>query len=122
MGIVIARLPSSEGVVGRVRGEVVASIGSGPPRIEAVAARLGMSKRTLQRKLTDVGCHFANIVDEVRREAALAHLARRDHSIAEVGYVLGFSEPSAFNRAFRAGLVSRPANTADHIFRTPPCA
>jgi AraC-like DNA-binding protein len=101
MRVVVGRLPSSEGLVGRVRSEVLASIASGPPRIEAVAARLGMSKRTLQRKLTELGCPFANIIDEVRREAALALLGRREHSIAEVGYVLGFSEPSAFHRAFR---------------------
>jgi len=124
MSVVIARLPTSEGVVGRVRGEVVASIGSGPLRIEVVAARLGMSKRTLQRKLTDVGCQFATIVDEVRREAALAHLARRHHSIAEVGYVLGFSEPSAFNRAFRrwTGLSPSEYRKDPHIFRTPRVA
>jgi AraC-like DNA-binding protein len=51
--------------------------------------------------LAEAASPFADIVDEVRRQAALAYLAKRELSIAEVGYLLGFSDPSAFNRAFR---------------------
>jgi AraC-like DNA-binding protein len=98
---IVGGLDADDGVVGRVRAQIAELMAAGPPRLETVAARLKVSARSLQRKLRDAGRPFASIVDEVRREAALSHLAKRDLSIGEVGYLLGFSEPSAFHRAFK---------------------
>jgi AraC-like DNA-binding protein len=60
-----------------------------------------MSARTLQRRLAGEGLSFDGVLDELRRELALRHLADRRVAIAEVAYLLGFSEPSAFHRAFK---------------------
>ncbi|WP_437809797.1 AraC family transcriptional regulator ligand-binding domain-containing protein [Sorangium sp. So ce1078] len=66
----------------------------------ALAARLRMSPRTLQRRLGDEGTSIHALLDEVRRGRAAA-LLEADMAIGEVAYVLGYSEPSAFHRAFR---------------------
>ncbi|WP_437672874.1 AraC family transcriptional regulator [Sorangium sp. So ce131] len=68
--------------------------------LPALAARLRMSPRTLQRRLRDERTSLNALLDEVRRARAAA-LLEADMAIAEVAYLLGYSEPSAFHRAFR---------------------
>ncbi|WP_437710833.1 AraC family transcriptional regulator [Sorangium sp. So ce448] len=68
--------------------------------LDALAARLRMSPRTLQRRLGDEGTSVHALLDEVRRGRAAA-LLDADMAIGEVAYLLGYSEPSAFHRAFR---------------------
>jgi AraC-like DNA-binding protein len=69
--------------------------------LEAVARQLAMSPRTLQRRLADEGSSFQGILAETRREAAERFLAESALSAAEIGYLLGYSEPAAFHRAFK---------------------
>jgi AraC-like DNA-binding protein len=69
--------------------------------IEALARHLAMSTRTLQRRLADEGSSYQEILAETRREAAERFLGESALSVAEVGYLLGYSEPAAFHRAFR---------------------
>lgn len=71
------------------------------PSMNAVARRLALSPRSLQRALAEEGSSFRAVVDDVRKELALAHLAAPDASIAQVALLLGFSEPRAFHRAFK---------------------
>jgi AraC-like DNA-binding protein len=73
----------------------------GPPRIDQIAQRLAMSPRSLQRKLRDEGASFTNVIDEVRQELAESLLSEPSRSVAETCYLLGFSEPRAFHRAFK---------------------
>jgi AraC-like DNA-binding protein len=80
------------------------AITSGPPdagSAEHVARALHMSVRTLQRKLVANGTTFREISDTVRGKLAEGYLSNRKVSIAEVAFLLGFSEQSSFNRAFR---------------------
>jgi AraC-like DNA-binding protein len=79
------------------------------PKAQAIARRLGMSERTLQRRLADEGLSFQKLVDEARRELAEGLLVRSDYSLAEVAFLTGFSEQSAFNRAFKRWLDQTPA-------------
>jgi AraC-like DNA-binding protein len=69
--------------------------------IEQVARELGMSVRTLQRRLRLEGVSFEEIGDDIRTTLAKSYLRDSGMSISEVSYLLGFSEPSAFSRAFR---------------------
>ena len=71
------------------------------PSIDEVATALGTSIRSLQRTLSDEGTTFRQVLDEVRKELALAHLAAPDVSIAQIALLLGFSEPRAFHRSFK---------------------
>jgi len=84
-----------------VRGAVGADLPGREPTLAAAARRLGTSPRTLQRRLEAEGTTFARLVAEVRRERAEALLSAREISVAEVSFLLGFSEQSAFTRAFR---------------------
>jgi len=60
-----------------------------------------MSGRTLQRRLSDRGYSFQKVVDEARRELAERLLKGTEYPLAEVAFLTGFSEQSAFNRAFK---------------------
>jgi AraC-like DNA-binding protein len=71
------------------------------PNIQEVARDLAMSSRNLQRTLRESGTTYQVLLDEVRRDVAIRHLANPSTSVSQVGFLLGFSEPSAFHRAFR---------------------
>ncbi len=71
------------------------------PTRERVAKRLNISARTLQRRLNDWGVTFEELVDEYRRDRALRLLMRADHSVLEIAYSLGYSDPAHFTRAFK---------------------
>ncbi len=85
----------------RVRNEVSRALSQGVPKISDIAAQLGMSGRTLQRRLSDNGASFQSLVDAARRELAERLLSDTGYPLAEVAFLTGFSEQSAFNRAFK---------------------
>jgi AraC-like DNA-binding protein len=73
----------------------------GDTRIESVSRELAMAPRTLQRKLDEEGLTYHALVEETRKAAAVRHLGDRRLSISEIAYLLGYSEPAAFHRAFK---------------------
>ena len=73
----------------------------GEASMEFLAARLKMSPRTLQRRLKDVGVTFKEVLDDVRRQLATSLFKEEHIGITDAAYLLGFSEPSAFQRAFK---------------------
>ena len=81
--------------------KALAMVASEGGSVEAVARALNMSVRTLQRKLVADGTTFKEVADSVRGQLAEGYLNDPRVSIAEVAYMLGFSEQSSFNRAFR---------------------
>lgn len=98
----LARLPRREPTtVDRVRGIVMERLRTGTLTQELVARRLAMSARTLQRKLEDEGATFAGLLEEIRRELATLYLREPSLAVYEVALLLGYSEPSAFFRAFK---------------------
>jgi AraC-like DNA-binding protein len=85
----------------RVREVLPQCLASGEPSQDDIAEILGMSARTLQRKLGEAGTTYKEILDDTRRELALAYLSTPRHSVSDVTYLLGFSAGSCFTRAFR---------------------
>jgi AraC-like DNA-binding protein len=83
----------------RVREMLPAMIDQGGALRDAVARRLAISERTLQRRLADEGTDFSTLVDEVRRTIAQQYLGSDRISVKNLSYKLGFSDPSAFHRA-----------------------
>jgi AraC-like DNA-binding protein len=73
----------------------------GERSLNAVAAALGTGARTLQSRLADEGTGYRELRDRALSEAARSYMARRDMSLCDIALLLGFSEQSAFNRAFR---------------------
>ncbi|WP_298802242.1 AraC family transcriptional regulator [uncultured Pseudokineococcus sp.] len=94
---------------GRVREAVVDDLGGGVPRMTLTASRLGMSERTLQRRLAERGMAYSGLVDQARREVAEVLLVHTDSPFAEIAQLAGFSEQSAFCRAFRRWTGSTPS-------------
>ncbi|ATB36254.1 hypothetical protein CYFUS_001668 [Cystobacter fuscus] len=76
-------------------------LADGTPRLEDVAQDLGISPRMLRRRLEEENTTFARVVDDIRRRLALKMTADATLSLGEIAFFLGFSEPSAFHRAFR---------------------
>jgi len=101
VAVLMDGLPGPDGMVGDVRHLIKAAVAEGDPSMDRVASQLGVSPRTLQRRLRHEGTAFAELVDEVRYELAVDCLDDPRMAISEIGFLLGFSEPSAFHRAFR---------------------
>jgi AraC-like DNA-binding protein len=97
----LASRPVKTDELGRIREAVRAALRDGPPRLETIAASLKMSPRTLQRRLTDEATSFQDVIDDVREELARKYVAQPDRALGEIAYLLGFSELSAFARAFK---------------------
>jgi AraC-like DNA-binding protein len=97
----LAKLPQRPALVERARKAISARLRGGDPSLEGVARDLGTSARSLQRHLADLGFSFQTVADEVRQTTAGLYLEQPDIAISEVAYLLGFSDPSAFNRAFK---------------------
>ncbi|MEU6975205.1 MULTISPECIES: AraC family transcriptional regulator [unclassified Streptomyces] len=90
------------GVTARVRRLIGAALADGAvPPPEEVARLLAVSPQTLRRRLAAEGTTYRLLRDQVRRDHALAELAGGSPSIEGLSRRLGFSEPSAFHRAFR---------------------
>lgn len=81
--------------------QISQSLSDGAPSVASVAERLGVSGRTLQRRLAEQDCAFQDLVDAERRRLAEQLLRKTDYALAEVAFLTGFSEQSAFNRAFK---------------------
>jgi len=73
----------------------------GVPEIDDAAKQLGLSVRTLQRKLSDEKLNFTAMIDNVRKESAQSYLSNTNTKIIYISQMLGFSEQSAFQRAFK---------------------
>lgn len=99
--VVLARLPEGGSTVVRARRLITEGLRAGEPTPLEVAKKLGMSERTLQRRLRDEGTSFAQLLDGVRRELAELYLSEPRIAAHEVAFLIGYSEPSAFFRAFR---------------------
>ena len=97
----LQRLPGQEEIVTRVRRAVAARLRDGEPDIDGVSAALRFSPRTLQRQLKNVGTNFRRELNLVRNELARSYLKDPSLQITDVAMLLGYSEHSAFTRAFR---------------------
>lgn len=100
--------------VGRVREQVRVQLANGAPSLAATARALKMSVRTLQRRLDGERTAFAELVERVRSDLAQLYLDDRARPLAEVAYLCGYSELSAFLRAFRRWTGKTPTEYRRH--------
>jgi AraC-like DNA-binding protein len=96
----IAKLDRSD-VVARCRAQMHRRLASGEVSATRVASDLAMSRRTLHRKLADAGTTWQELLDATRRDLAMRMIEDPRRSIGEITFELGFSQQSAFARAFR---------------------
>ncbi len=109
---ILARMDYGNEVSAQVRRLLNQALGeretSELPGLEQIAARLSISPQTLRRKLAAEQTSFQRVRDQLRQDVAVSALARGDVSIEQLSQRLGFSEPSAFHRAFRRWTGSTP--------------
>jgi len=98
---VLARLPSDGRLSIRARRLITEALRNGEPSPKEIAKKLSLSERTLQRRLREEQTTFAELLDGARRELAELYVCEVGVAAYEVAFLLGYSEPSAFHRAFR---------------------
>jgi AraC-like DNA-binding protein len=101
-------LESSKSFRGRVEALLMPMLHTGSAGMDTVAAKLGVSRQTLFRKLKAEGVTFEKVLDELRHRMAADYLGARKVSVNETAYLVGFSEPAAFSRAFKRWTGSSP--------------
>ncbi|MCC2958606.1 AraC family transcriptional regulator [Massilia sp. IC2-477] len=92
---------AGDGILAQVRAIVIDRLAHGGARLPTVAASLGVSPRTLQRKLAEAGASFQQVLDGARYELARGYLRQRDLNLVDIAFLLGYQEQSAFTHAFR---------------------
>lgn len=113
-----AELPPGDDLPSRARSTIATELRAGHeggPSASHVARQLGTSERTLQRRLREHDLSFAQLLDEAREALARAHLRDPALSLVEVAWLLGFSDQSAFTRAFRRWTGRPPGAWRKHI-------
>lgn len=97
----IARMGAVETFSGQVRKVILQKFISVIPQLQDVADRMGVTPRTLQRRLKEEGTTFQHIVEGVKSEMACGLLKKPELTVSEIAYKLGYMEPNVFRRAFK---------------------
>lgn len=97
----LKELKTTKTTRGRVESLLMPILHTGEISMDAIASKLGVSRPTLYRNLKAEGATFEKVLDELRHKLALHFLGGKKVSVNETAYLLGFSDPAAFSRAFK---------------------
>ncbi len=103
-----------------LKSTIANSLKNGGATLPAVASRLRVSTRSLQRQLALLGISYSELVDEVREETAKSLLATHELGIAQIGAAIGYRDPSSFSRAFMRWTQMSPREYRAGIRRRNP--
>ena len=101
----------------RVKAALVDLLPAGDASADAVRNRLGMSKRSLQRKLKEEGESFQSLLDATRSELSMLHLTKGEMCIEEISYLLAYRDPNSFYRAFHGWTGKTPAEARGQVLQ-----
>ncbi len=104
----LAKLQNSKTIAGQVECLLIPVLHKGNPGMEDIAQIMGMSRQTLYRKLKEEGIKYETLLDSLRHKMALNYLRDQNVSVNETAYLVGFSDVSAFSRAFVRWTGKRP--------------
>ena len=105
---ILGDMPRENDLVAAVRRAIAQSIADGDTTLVRAAGTLAMTPRTLERRLKENGVIYRDLVTDTRRRFALEYLRDPNRTLTEVAFLLGYSEVSAFNRAFKRSTGSTP--------------
>ena len=88
-------------LVQQIQSVIIENLPSGKVTDNLIAKELNLSERSLQRKLHEKGTSFRHVLDEVRKMAAIQYIKNPVNTMSDIAFLLGFSEQSAFSRAFK---------------------
>jgi AraC-like DNA-binding protein len=106
---IMAQAAGDESIARQVRYVVALHMGNAPLTVAAVAAELGLSSRTLQRRLGEEGTTLRQLVREQRQQTAEALLARKTVPVSSVADNLGYGDPAELSRAFKTWTGASPS-------------
>jgi len=95
------REPGAPAIVAGVRAAIIRNLAHDRVRLASIAAELDLSPRTLQRKLSEAGASFQGVLDGARYALAQDYLRQPGLSLADIAFLLGYQEQSAFTHAFK---------------------
>lgn len=104
----LTELEGARTVRGQVERRLIPMLHTGDVGMQRIAQKMGMGRQTLARKLKSEGVTFAQVLDELRHEMAMHYLTGEKVSINQTAYLVGFSDPAAFSRAFKRWTGSSP--------------
>ena len=107
----LENLERSKSIRGRVESLLIPLLHTGEANMDMIAGKLALSRQTLFRKLRAEGVTFEKVLDELRHKLALHYLNGEKGSVHETAYLVGFSDPAAFSRAFKRWTGSSPRTT-----------
>jgi para-nitrobenzyl esterase len=108
---------ASNGVSEQVKQTLRQLLAGRRPTLQDVAHELGLGPRTLQRRLTDAGITFQQLVEETRRELARHYLAQRAVELNEAAFLLGFEDANSFYRAFQLWEGTSPGEWRTRVWK-----
>ena len=103
------QLPSENDWLKGLQEHIIDLLSEGVPAIEEIASQLNVSSRTLQRKLLKEGIGYRDLVENIRHQLASNYLTASELSTQDIAFLLGYSELSSFNRAFKRWTGQSPA-------------
>jgi AraC-like DNA-binding protein len=109
----LENLERSKSIRGRVESLLIPVLHTDQANMDMIAGKLALSRQTLFRKLKAEGVTFKEVLDELRHKLALHYLSEKKTSVQETAYLVGFSDPGAFSRAFKRWTGSSPRMMRD---------
>lgn len=106
----LALLDSDTDLTSRVKQSIQKQLADGVTRQDMIAEDLGMTSRTLQRKLGQEGMSYQKLLDDVRQQMAEDYLRNTEMSISDIAFRLGYSETTSFHRKFKAATGQTPGD------------
>ena len=111
------RAEADGGIVALVRAAIVKNLAQDRVRLPLIADDLKLSQRTLQRKLSEAGASFQQVLDEARHALAKDYLRQAGLSLADIAFLLGYQEQSSFNHAFKEWTGLNPGAYREKLLR-----
>jgi len=105
----LAQIDDAPALQTQTKSEIARALSEGLPKMAEIARRLGMSARSFHRRLAEHGLSFQTLTEETRREIATSMLRDEAYALSEIAFLTGYSEQSAFNRAFKRWMGVTPA-------------
>ncbi len=109
---------ASQNLIDRLRNQVRIKLPEGYPSLDSIAAELGQSTSAIQRSLAFEGLSYKDLVENTRQDLAQVYLRQVHMALSEIAFLLGYSELSAFSRAFRRWHGMSPRDYRDQMSRS----
>ena len=97
----LAKLPKGEGLLDQTEVALAELLQNGEPSLEGLASHLGINIRSLQRRLKEFNLSYHGLLEKIRHQHALSYIHQERLSLTDIAFLLGFSEQSSFQRAFK---------------------